>query len=79
MPRITSEFHSIEDVGWYGSVYLLTTTALQPTESILILNGGTDADLLAVWEAVLHVQREAGVFDGNGNLRRQERPMSSAI
>ncbi|KAL5384412.1 hypothetical protein PMIN02_009220 [Paraphaeosphaeria minitans] len=31
IPRITSEFHSIEDVGWYGSVYLLSTNAFQPT------------------------------------------------
>ena len=25
IPRITDHFHSIEDVGWYGSAYLLTT------------------------------------------------------
>jgi hypothetical protein len=23
IPRITSDFHSIEDIGWYGSAYLL--------------------------------------------------------
>jgi MFS family permease len=27
---ITSEYNSIDDIGWYGSSYLLTTTALQP-------------------------------------------------
>jgi MFS family permease len=27
---ITSEFGSVKDIGWYGSAYLLTTTALQP-------------------------------------------------
>lgn len=27
---ITSEFASVKDIGWYGSAYLLTTTALQP-------------------------------------------------
>ncbi|KAL8396833.1 hypothetical protein RB594_003793 [Gaeumannomyces avenae] len=29
IPRITDEFRSLEDVGWYGSAYLLTTAALQ--------------------------------------------------
>jgi hypothetical protein len=24
IPRITSDFHSLTDVGWYGSAYLLT-------------------------------------------------------
>ncbi|KAJ3952529.1 hypothetical protein N0V92_011018 [Colletotrichum tropicale] len=27
---ITSEYGSVKDIGWYGSAYLLTTTALQP-------------------------------------------------
>ncbi|PVH99797.1 MFS general substrate transporter [Periconia macrospinosa] len=31
IPVITTEFQSIKDVGWYGSVYLLTTNAFQPT------------------------------------------------
>jgi hypothetical protein len=31
IPKITDEFSSISDVGWYGSSYLLTATALQPT------------------------------------------------
>ncbi|KAL9636714.1 MAG: hypothetical protein Q9164_002653 [Protoblastenia rupestris] len=30
IPRITDEFQSYEDVGWYGSAYLLTAGALQP-------------------------------------------------
>ncbi|MCJ1286795.1 hypothetical protein MMC26_006141 [Xylographa opegraphella] len=29
IPKITDEFHSLDDVGWYGSSYLLTTAALQ--------------------------------------------------
>ena len=29
IPRITDHFHSIDDVGWYGSAYLLTTCAFQ--------------------------------------------------
>jgi hypothetical protein len=31
IPKITDEFSSIKDIGWYGSSYLLTATALQPT------------------------------------------------
>ncbi|PQE02869.1 efflux pump antibiotic resistance protein [Rutstroemia sp. NJR-2017a BBW] len=30
IPRITSDFHSLDDVAWYGSAYLLTVTAFQP-------------------------------------------------
>lgn len=31
IPKITDHFQSIRDIGWYGSAYLLTATALQPT------------------------------------------------
>ncbi|RDL36192.1 putative HC-toxin efflux carrier TOXA [Venustampulla echinocandica] len=31
IPRITTDFDSLNDVGWYGSAYLLTNCALQPT------------------------------------------------
>ncbi|KAF3940067.1 hypothetical protein ABW19_dt0210181 [Dactylella cylindrospora] len=31
IPKITDEFKSIQDIGWYGSAYFLTSTALQPT------------------------------------------------
>ncbi|KAI0473596.1 putative efflux pump [Xylariaceae sp. FL0804] len=29
IPKITDQFHSLDDVGWYGSAYLLTTASLQ--------------------------------------------------
>ncbi|ORY02746.1 major facilitator superfamily domain-containing protein [Clohesyomyces aquaticus] len=29
IPRITDQFNSLDDVGWYGSAYLLTTAAFQ--------------------------------------------------
>ena len=29
IPRITDAFHAIDDIGWYGSAYLLTTCSLQ--------------------------------------------------
>ena len=31
IPKITTVFNSLNDVGWYGSAYLLSITALQPT------------------------------------------------
>ncbi|TGO20631.1 hypothetical protein BPAE_0279g00040 [Botrytis paeoniae] len=31
VPRITQDFHSIEDVGWYASIYPLTSCAFQPS------------------------------------------------
>ncbi|KAK8047385.1 hypothetical protein PG996_015449 [Apiospora saccharicola] len=31
IPKITDEFKTIQDVGWYGSAYFLTSTALQPS------------------------------------------------
>jgi MFS family permease len=31
IPKITSMFNSLDDVGWYGSAYWLTTTSLQPS------------------------------------------------
>ena len=31
LPEISTVFDALDDVGWYGSAYLLTLTALQPT------------------------------------------------
>lgn len=31
IPKITDRFNSISDIGWYGSAYFLTSTALQPS------------------------------------------------
>jgi len=30
LPKISTQFHALHDVGWYVSVYLLTLTAIQP-------------------------------------------------
>lgn len=30
VPEISAVFHSLDDVAWYGSAYLLTVTAFQP-------------------------------------------------
>ncbi|PYH41055.1 MDR family MFS transporter [Aspergillus saccharolyticus JOP 1030-1] len=38
IPRITSEFHSLDDVGWYGSSYQLASAALQPLAGKLYTN-----------------------------------------
>uniref|UniRef100_A0A093XFF2 Putative HC-toxin efflux carrier TOXA n=1 Tax=Talaromyces marneffei PM1 TaxID=1077442 RepID=A0A093XFF2_TALMA len=31
IPKITDQFKSLSDIGWYGSAYFLTSTALQPS------------------------------------------------
>lgn len=31
IPRISADFKALNDVGWYGSAYLATLTAFQPT------------------------------------------------
>ncbi|KAJ5631815.1 uncharacterized protein N7484_011915 [Penicillium longicatenatum] len=31
VPRITKQFHSIDDVGWYAAIYPLTSCAFQPS------------------------------------------------
>ncbi|RAL14434.1 MDR family MFS transporter [Aspergillus homomorphus CBS 101889] len=38
IPRITSDFHSLDDVGWYGSSYQLASAALQPLAGKLYAN-----------------------------------------
>jgi hypothetical protein len=38
IPRITSQFGSTADIGWYGSAYLFATCALQPIAGKLFGN-----------------------------------------
>jgi hypothetical protein len=38
IPRITSQFGSVADIGWYGSAYSFATCALQPTAGKLFAN-----------------------------------------
>ena len=33
VPKISTDFRALNDVGWYGSAYLMTLTAFQPTMS----------------------------------------------
>jgi hypothetical protein len=35
IPRITSDFHSLTDIGWYGSAYLLAKYVTCPLNSNL--------------------------------------------
>jgi MFS family permease len=30
VPRITDDFHSLQDIGWYGSAYMLTAACFMP-------------------------------------------------
>jgi len=38
IPRITTEFHSIKDIGWYGGAYLLSSYVLRPSSLLWILH-----------------------------------------
>ena len=33
VPKISTDFRALNDVGWYGPAYLMTLTAFQPTMS----------------------------------------------
>ncbi|KAI9650535.1 hypothetical protein NHQ30_000551 [Ciborinia camelliae] len=35
IPKITSDFRNLDDIAWFGSAYLLTVTAFQPSFGIL--------------------------------------------
>ena len=35
IPKITTDFKRLQDVGWYGSAYLLTVTAFQPVSGTM--------------------------------------------
>ncbi|KAJ5378910.1 major facilitator superfamily-domain-containing protein [Penicillium cosmopolitanum] len=41
VPRITSEFNSLPDVGWYGSAYQLASAAIQPLTGRIYMNLST--------------------------------------
>ncbi|KAI1097906.1 putative MFS transporter [Jackrogersella minutella] len=41
IPRITTEFHSLSDVGWYGSAYQLASCSLQPLSGRIYTNFST--------------------------------------
>jgi MFS family permease len=35
IPEISTQFHALNDVGWYGSAYLIALTAFQPAGGII--------------------------------------------
>ncbi|KAI1452558.1 MFS multidrug transporter [Annulohypoxylon moriforme] len=43
IPRITTQFHSLSDVGWYGSAYQLASCSLQPLGGRIYTNFSTKA------------------------------------
>ncbi|KAI0885866.1 putative MFS transporter [Annulohypoxylon maeteangense] len=47
IPRITTEFHSLSDIGWYGSAYQLASCALQPLSGRIYTNFSTKWTFLA--------------------------------
>ncbi|KAI0838355.1 MFS general substrate transporter [Hypoxylon sp. FL0890] len=49
IPYITDDFHSLLDVGWYGSVYQLSSSALQP------LGGKVYSKLSSKWSFITYL------------------------
>ncbi|KAK8124340.1 mfs multidrug transporter protein [Apiospora kogelbergensis] len=51
-PKITSDFHSLNDIGWYGTAYLLANCAFQPLSGKIFtyfsIKLNRDADRLVV-------------------------------
>lgn len=46
IPRITERFHSYDDIGWYGSAYLLTASAFQPLYGRIYMSFSTKPSFL---------------------------------
>ncbi|KAL9582840.1 MAG: hypothetical protein Q9212_003070 [Teloschistes hypoglaucus] len=78
IPRISTVFDSLDDVGWYGSAYLLTVTALQPTfgniykyfdikttymVSVLVFEAAPNSSTFIIGRAVAGAG-SAGLFQG---------------
>ncbi|SPJ85885.1 probable aflatoxin efflux pump AFLT [Fusarium torulosum] len=49
VPRITSDFHSLPDIGWYASAYNLSSAALQPLTGKLYMYFNTRWSFLALF------------------------------
>jgi hypothetical protein len=47
VPKITEQFDSLDDIGWYGSAYLLMVTALQPSFGVCYKLFNTKLTLVA--------------------------------
>jgi hypothetical protein len=52
VPTITSKFHSLDDIAGYGSAYLITLTALQPSYTLYSVKT-TYLACIAVFEGTL--------------------------
>ncbi|KIX09015.1 uncharacterized protein Z518_00093 [Rhinocladiella mackenziei CBS 650.93] len=46
IPDITARFHSYDDIGWYGSAYLLTASAFQPVYGRIYMSFATKSSFL---------------------------------
>ncbi|ETN45272.1 uncharacterized protein HMPREF1541_09103 [Cyphellophora europaea CBS 101466] len=46
IPDITSRFHSYNDIGWYGSAYLLTASAFQPLYGRIYMSFSTKSSFI---------------------------------
>lgn len=67
VPKITTQFpDALNDVGWYGSAYLLTNTSLQPSFGKVFTYFDvkwTYLSALVIFEGKLHVALRTGIRD----------------
>ncbi|KAF9884918.1 hypothetical protein FE257_000909 [Aspergillus nanangensis] len=54
IPQITTEFHSLGDIGWFGSAYLLASSTMQPLTGKLYLSFGLKASP-RLWFTLYHI------------------------
>ncbi|KAF4344955.1 major facilitator superfamily transporter [Fusarium beomiforme] len=50
VPRITSDFHSLPDIGWYASAYNLASAALQPLTGKIYMYFNTRVTLFLIFQ-----------------------------
>ncbi|KAI4262979.1 MAG: hypothetical protein L6R42_001856 [Xanthoria sp. 1 TBL-2021] len=55
VPRIATAFRSLDDVAWYGSGYLLTVTAFQPTMGVIYKDTHNEDRSLSLKEKFQHM------------------------
>ncbi|KAE9370273.1 putative MFS multidrug transporter [Stipitochalara longipes BDJ] len=75
IPRITSDFHSLTDIGWYGSAYLLANCSLQPMAGKIYGSGvATSSKMFIVGRAVAGMGG-SGVVNGGLTIIAKCMPM----
>ncbi|KAK4246245.1 MFS general substrate transporter [Corynascus novoguineensis] len=81
IPVITSDFHSLPDVGWYGSAYLISSAVLQPLTGKIYMNFHTKSSRMLIVGRVVAGMGTSGPLNGTltiiaGCVPMPKRPVS---